>query len=241
MTSLVMDIHGQCLLDYFKGEKDAFYLIHRDDGFVTPPIYARQFFYENDEFPEIDQLALEKCCGRVLDIGAGAGSHSLFLQKKGLEVIAIDNSLKAVEVMRKRGLKNARPGGLFAQYEKPFDTVLVLSGIGIVENLKGLENFLNCLPSILIENGQLITDSFDIRNPDDEKLREYQKIKIAQGRYFGERTLRFEYKGKMSDWFEWMHIDPETLRIHVKKAGFSFDLITTDDKGRYLSIIRRKR
>ena len=236
-----MDFHGQCLLDYLKGEKEAFYLLHMDDGFVAPPMYAKQFFYENDEFPGIDKVALDNCYGRVLDIGAGAGSHSLFLKKKGLEVLPIDNSPKAVEVMRKRGLKNARLGGLFEEYEKPFDTVLVLSGIGIVENLKGLENFLNYLPSILTENGQLITDSFDIRNPVDEKLREYQKKMIAAGRYLGERTLRFEYKGEMSDWFEWMHIDPVTLKNHVNKSGFSFDLITTDDKGRYLSIIRRNR
>lgn len=241
MTSKVMDIHGQSLLDFLNGEKEAFYLLHREDGFVFPPIYAKQFFYEKDEFPEIHKVALDKCFGRVLDIGAGEGSHSLFLLKKGLEVLPIDNSPKAVEVMRKRGLKNARVGGLLDEYEEPFDTVLLLLGIGIVENLQGLDDFLNCLPSILTENGQLITDSFDIRKPDDEKYREYQRQKVAKGRYFGERTLRFEYKGKMSDWFEWMHIDPETLKNHVNKSGFSFDLIATGDNGRYLSTIRRKR
>jgi SAM-dependent methyltransferase len=240
MTSLVMDIHGQCLLDYLNGEKEAFYLLHMDDGFVTPPMYAKQFFYENDQFPEIDRIALSECYGRVLDIGAGAGSHSLFLQKKGLDVVAIDNSPKAVEVMKRRGLKKARIGGLFDKYDKFFDTVLLLLGIGIVENLQGLGRFLDYLPSILTENGQLITDSFDIRNPDDQQYREYQKKMIAAGRYFGERTLRFEYKGEMSDWFEWMHIDPETLKNHVNKSGFSFDLIATGDKGRYLSIIKRK-
>ncbi len=235
-----MDIHGQCLLDYLNGEKEAFYLLHRDDGFVTPPIYAREFFYE-DEFPEIDKIALDNCDGRVLDIGAGAGSHSLFLQKKGLEVVPVDNSPKAVEVMKRRGSENARVGGLFDEYDKPFDTVLLLRGIGIVENLQSLDRFFDYLPSILTKDGQLLTDSFDIRNPVDEKLREYQKRKIAQGKYFGEKTLKFEYKGEMSDWFEWMHIDPETLNKHVNKSGFSFDLIATDDNGIYLSIIRRKK
>lgn len=239
MSSSPMDVHGQCLLDYLNGEKEAFYLLHRDDGFVYPPIYARQFFYE-DEFPEIDKIALDNCCGRVLDIGAGAGSHSLFLQKKGSQVAAIDNAPKAVEVMKKRCLRNARIGGLFDKYNKPFHTVLLLLGIGIVENLQGLDRFLNYLPSILTQHGQLLTDSFDIRNPEDEKLRQYQKRKIAQGKYFGERTLRFEYKGKMSGWFEWMHIDPETLKSHAEKAGLSFDLIATGENGRYLSIIRRK-
>jgi len=241
MSSSIMDIHGQCLLDYLNGEKKAFYLLHRDDGFVYPPIYAKEFFYEADEFPEIDKIALDSCYGGVLDIGAGAGSHSLFLQKKGLEVVPIDNSPKAVEVMKRRGLKNARAGGLFDEYEKSFDTVLLLLGIGIVENLQGLDRFLNYLPSILTQHGQLLTDSFDVRNHDDEKYREYQSKKVANGKYFGERTLRFEYKGKMTDWFEWMHIDPETLRKQVHNSGLFFDLIATGDNGRYLSIIRRKR
>ena len=238
MSSSIMDFHGQCLLDYLNGEKEAFYLLHRDEGFVSPPMYAGQFFYE-DEFPEIDKIALDNCRGRVLDIGAGAGSHSLFLQKKGSEVVPIDNSPKAVEVMRRRGLENARVGGLFDKYAKPFDTVLLLLGIGIVENLQGLDRFLNYLPSIMTQDGQLLTDSFDIRNPDDEELREYQKKKIAAGRYLGERTLRFEYKGKISDWFEWMHIDPETLKNHVEKSGLSFDLLITGENGRYLCRIKR--
>ena len=153
----------------------------------------------------------------------------------------IDNSPKAVEVIKRRGLENARVGGLFDEYARRFDTVLLLRGIGIVENLQGLDRFLNYLPSILTKDGQLLTDSFDIRNPDDEKLRQYQKRKIAQGKYFGEKTLRFEYKGEMSEWFEWMHIDPETLKNHVNKSDLSFDLIATGDNGRYLSIIRRKR
>ena len=241
MSSSTMDVHGQCLLDYLNGEKEAFYLLHMDDGFVSLPMCAKQFFYDNDEFPEIDKVALENCNGRVLDIGAGAGSHSLFLKKKGLDVLSIDNSPKAVEVMRKRGLKNARVGELFDEYEEPFDTVLLLLGIGIVENLQGLDRFLDYLPSILRKDGQLLTDSFDIRNPDDQQYRGYQKKMIAAGRYFGERTLRFEYKGKMSDWFGWMHIDPETLKYHVNKSDLSFDLIATGDKGRYLSIIRRRK
>ena len=71
-----MELHGQAMLDYLNGEEDAYCILRRDDGIAYPPIYARQFFYP-DGLPELDKIAVERCAGRVLDIGAGAGSHSL--------------------------------------------------------------------------------------------------------------------------------------------------------------------
>lgn len=89
-----MELHGQAMLDYLKGEEDAYCILRRDDGIAYPPIYARQFFYP-DGLPELDRIAVERCTGRVLDIGAGAGSHSLAIQDKGLDVTSIDISRKS--------------------------------------------------------------------------------------------------------------------------------------------------
>src|SRR5881392_2524274 len=74
-----MELHGQAMVDYLNGEEDAYCILRRDDGIAYPPIYARQFFYPKG-LPELDQIAVERCAGRVLDIGAGAGSHSLAIQ-----------------------------------------------------------------------------------------------------------------------------------------------------------------
>ena len=80
-----MELHGQAMLDYLNGDKDAYCVLRRDDGVAYPPIHARQFFYP-EGLPELDSIAVERCIGRVLDIGAGAGSHSLAIQERGLEV-----------------------------------------------------------------------------------------------------------------------------------------------------------
>jgi SAM-dependent methyltransferase len=232
-----MDVHGQALLDYLYGETESQVLLHRDDGFTYPPIPAKDWFYQ-EGLPEFDQIALARCDGRVLDLGAAAGSHSLVLQEKGLSVTAVDLSPKAVKVMELRGVKEARLGDIYDTYDARFDTVLVLCNIGIVRNLEGLDRFLRHLFSILEPHGQLLTDSIDPSNPTDELYQRYIEQKESKGCYFGERTLRFEYKGQMSKWFEWVHIDPETMERHVKQAGLSFDIVVRDNR-RYLCSIKR--
>ena len=233
-----MELHGQAMLDYLNGEEDAYCILRRDDGIAYPRIYARQFFYP-DGLPELDTIAVEYCAGRVLDIGAGAGSHSLAIQDRGLEVTSVDISAKAVQVMRERGCKDARVGDVFDSYAEPFDTVFVILNIGIVQNLEGLARFLKHLDRLMTDDGQLITDSIDPRNPTDESYRKYTQEKIEKGCYLGERTLRFEYKDQVSHWFEWMHVDPETLKSYVDEAGYSMVHLGNDGR-RYLTAIAKK-
>ena len=233
-----MELHGQAMLDYLSGDAAALCILRRDDGFSYPPIYAKQFFYP-DGLPELDKIAVKHCTGRVLDIGAGAGSHSLAIQDRGLDVTSIEISAKAVRVMSERGCKDAKVGDLFNSYSGLFDTIFVILNIGIVQNLNGLARFLKHLETLMTDGGQLITDSIDPRKSEDKSYRKYTQDKIAKGCYLGERTLRFEYKDQASEWFEWMHIDPETLEQYVDEAGYSMKHIGNDGKRYLVSIAKR--
>ena len=233
-----MELHGQAMMDYLNGEEDAYCILRRDDGIAYPPIYAKQFFYP-EGLPELDKIAVEHCAGRVLDIGAGAGSHSIAIQNKGLNVTSVDISEKAVQVMSKRGCRDTRVGDVFDSYNEPFDTIFLILNIGIVGNLDGLTKFLTLLNTLMPADGQLITDSIDPRDSEDENYRKYAQNKITKGGYLGERTLRFEYKNQVSDWFEWMHIDSETLEKTVNSAGFSMKMLGNDGR-RYLASITKK-
>ena len=233
-----MELHGQAMLDYLNGDAAALCILRRDDGIAYPPVYAKQFFYP-DGLPELDRIAVEHCIGRVLAIGAGAGSHSLAIQDRGLDVTSIDISAKAVRVMSERGCKSAKIGDVFDSYSEPFDTIFVILNIGIVQNLNGLSRFLKQLETLMTDGGQLITDSIDPRNSEDKSYRKYIQDKIAKGCYLGERTLRFEYKDQASDWFEWMHIDPETLEQYVDAAGYGMEQLGNDGKRYLVSIAKR--
>jgi len=233
-----MELHGQAMLDYLSGDAAALCILRRDDGFSYPPIYAKQFFYP-DGLPELDKIAVKHCTGRVLDIGAGAGSHSLAIQDRGLDVTSIEISAKAVRVMSERGCKDAKVGDLFNSYSGLFDTIFVILNIGIVQNLNGLARFLKHLETLMTDGGQLITDSIDPRKSEDKSYRKYTQDKIAKGCYLGERTLRFEYKDQASEWFEWMHIDPETLEQYVDEADYSMKHLGNDGKRYLVSIAKR--
>ena len=117
--------------------------------------------------------------------------------------------------------------------------MLVILNIGIVRNVAGLSRFLQHLDGLLTDSGRLITDSIDPRGSSDESYRKYTEAKVAKGCYLGERTVRFEYKGQASDWFEWMHIDPVTLEEYVRKVGYSMETLANDGR-RFLVSIRKR-
>jgi len=122
------------LLDYFNGDASATKVIHREDGHKAD-IPISIFFRELSEFLPIEHAALDLCLGRVLDIGAGVGPHSLVLQDRGLSVCAIDISPRAVKIMQQRGVTEAYCSDIigFKEGEGSFDTVLILGrSIGMV-------------------------------------------------------------------------------------------------------------
>lgn len=96
MTMNCMNLYGRALFDYYNGDFTKKLYMCRDDGFKFElPIDI--FFRDSIELG-IDKKALDSCFGKVLDIGAGTGLHSLYLQNLGFEVVALDISQEACEV-----------------------------------------------------------------------------------------------------------------------------------------------
>ena len=102
--------------------------------FDEDEIPVEQLFRTVDEMPPLEQEALRLASGKILDCGAGSGWHALALQDMGKEVEAIDISPRSVEVMQKRGVKQAYCVNLFDEnYLQKFDSILMLmNGSGII-------------------------------------------------------------------------------------------------------------
>jgi 2-polyprenyl-3-methyl-5-hydroxy-6-metoxy-1,4-benzoquinol methylase len=237
MNKRPMDLYGKALKDYFNGEHEALMILHRDDGFRTE-LPAHVFFSEPPEFSKIGQLALELCSGRVLDIGAGSGRHSLALQENGMDVYAIDIAPQAVEIMRKAGVRNAKCHDIYEYRDGKFDTLLLLGhGIGMTGTLGGLRNFLDHAHTLLNPQGKLVFDSLDVRCTTDPGNQAYQERNKAMGRYFGEIHLQFEYKGQMGEPWTWLQVDPGTLADEAGKAGWTCKIVHRELAGDYLAVL----
>jgi len=155
---------------------------------------------------------LESCFGKILDIGAGVGPHSLKLQKLGLEVYAIDISTEACKIMKKRGVKNVSCSEVYDLERGNFDTILLMGcAVGFVEDLAGMAKFLRHCEKILSSKGIILLDSLDVRVTSEPEHLAYQQRNRKSGRYFGVIGLQLECKGQYGQPFKLLHIDPGTL------------------------------
>ena len=186
--------------------------------------------------PKLEQQALLLSKGKVLDVGCGAGSHSLYLQKeKNLEVTAIDISEKAVEACRLRGISDVLKIDIleFNSIEK-FDTILLLmNGTGIFGKLEYVSKYLQKLKSLLAENGQILIDSSDIIYMFDED--EDGGKWITGNAYYGELEFTISYKGEKEAPLPWLYMDYNTLQNAADANGLQCKLILEGEHYDYLA------
>src|SRR5699024_10036971 len=117
-------------------------------------------FRDFEEMPKAEQIAMQLSKGKVLDVGCAAGSHSLDLQNKGLEVHALDISQKAIEICKLRGINQAYEASLLDWNKTKYDTILLMmNGTGIFESFESVPKFLKHLKNILSPGGQILIDS----------------------------------------------------------------------------------
>ena len=227
------DIIGTALLDYYHGNYSEDIItetnISEEDELPLPYLF-RTF----KEMPEIEQKALKSTKGKTLDVGCGSGSHSLYLQEKGFDVMAIDTSKGAIEVCELRGLKNALNIDLLELENESFDTILLLmNGTGIFQNLENTSKYLQHLKSLLYPNGQILIDSSDLRYMYDST--EDGGILVPSDRYYGELEFTMRYKEMESEPFEWLYLDERTFENICTLNNLSFEVIARGDNFDYLA------
>ena len=196
-------------------------------------------FRDFEEMNKIEQKALKLAIGKVLDIGAGAGSHSLYLQNdRNLEVTALDISPKSIEVCKLRGIRNAVAENMLHFSEGNFDTILLLmNGTGIFQSLNVIDIYLKKLHSLLSSKGQILIDSTDILYMFDED--EDGGILIPADGYYGELDYIVHYKGESEEPIKWLYLDFNTLKNAAENNGFKAEKVLQDEDS-YLAKLTKK-
>ncbi|MDQ1095681.1 MULTISPECIES: class I SAM-dependent methyltransferase [Chryseobacterium] len=232
------DLMGQAIHDYYHNNnpEDLQTETSISELDEMPVAYL---FREFEEMNILEQKALDLSKGKVLDIGAGAGSHSLYLQdKKGLAVTALDISPKSIEICKSRGVRQAVCGNMLQFPEEEFDTIILLmNGTGIFQSLQVIDIYLKKLYALLAKNGQILIDSTDIIYMFDED--EDGGVYIPAEGYYGELDYIVHYKGQSEDPIKWLYLDFNTLKNAAEHNGFRIEKVLQQDDS-YLARLTKK-
>jgi len=230
------DPFGQAIQEYYtKGKAPDIKVNSNYTEDETIPV--SYLFRDEKAMPELEKIAFKNCKGKILDVGAAAGCHSLILQKKGFNVTALEKSGMAVEVMKKRGIVKVIKADIFEYQEKQFNTILLLmNGAGIGGNLEGLHKLLTHLKTLLLDNGQIIIDSSDIKYLFEEEDGSLW-IDLTNNKYYGEMEYEVNFK-RNNDKFDWLFVDFDNLNKLAQKAGLTCHLLAKGEHNDYLAQLK---
>ena len=233
------DPMGAAIADFYTKGKAAKLRV-LSSQFDEDEIPVEQLFRTFDEMPPLEQEALRLASGKILDCGAGSGCHALALQDMGKEVEAIDISPRSVEVMQKRGVKQAYCVNLFDEnYLQKFDTILMLmNGSGIIGKLENMSAFFTKMKQILNPGGCIYMDSSDLRYLFEDEDGSF--LMDLAGDYYGEIDYRMQYRGIKGEPFDWLYIDFDTLSMYAEQYGFKAEKCLDGDHYDYLARLTLK-
>lgn len=227
------DLFGKAILD-FQTHASPEDLVTETNITESDEMSVAYLFRSYAEMPKLEQKALQLAKGNILDIGCGAGSHSLYLQEKGFHVTSIDISENAIQACQLRGIRNARAQNVLEVQNEKYDTVLLLmNGTGIFGTLAHTSKYLQHLKTLLNPNGQILIDSSDIIYMFDEE--EDGSKWIPGDGYYGELTFTISYKNETEASFPWLYLDYNTLQNAAAANGLQCELVLEGDHYDYLA------
>lgn len=229
------DLFGKAILDYQTNNLPED-LITETSISEADEMSVSYLFRTYNEMPKLEQKALQLAKGSVLDVGCGAGSHTLALQnERKLDVTAIDISENAVKACQLRGTENVKVANILdLDVENKFDTILLLmNGTGIFGTLNETAKYLQKLKSLLNKGGQILIDSSDLIYMYDQD--EDGAYSIPAEGYYGELTFTVQYKGETEDTFPWLYLDYNTLQNAAIANGLKCELLLEGEHFDYLA------
>jgi len=217
----IPELFGLAMRDQVSGQ-EVVLKIQRDDGHIAEESLAPYILppselpaYDKDLFSIVKQAVPKGSL--ILDIGAGAGRHSLALQEYGYKVVAIDNQETMVSLCRKRGVHDARIMDIrnMTRLEERFSAFLLLgNNLGLAGNVDDTYRLFHNLKFLGKPGAIMIGTIKDpTYNPPSYHL-EYHALNSARGKYMGEVRLRIIYKERFSPWFNLLFM-PRDLVMQI--------------------------
>jgi len=236
------DAYGRQVYDQFRG-RDTVEIVERDDGYVDTSDGAPAYFAEFADWPAHQRRAAKYVTGRVLDVGAGAGRWSLYLQGQGHEVTAIDNSPLAIRTCRLRGVKDARvmPVTQMSPALGRFDTTLMMgNNFGLFGSRRRARWLLRRLKSLTGPGARIVAESNDpYRTRDPIHLR-YQRLNRRRGRMAGQLRIRVRYRDAKTPWFDYLLVSRTEIESILAGTGWRVARYVDSRGSTYVAVLERE-
>lgn len=236
---VIGDALGEALLDALSGGEGR-HFIERDDGLLET-MDASLFFSEPRSWPNSELLALESLSGRVLDVGAGAGRHSLMLQNHGCEPMALDISPGAIDVCRSRGVEWTFKGTVQELLEfpvEPFDAIILMgSNLALLQSEAKATGLFRAMASVLKPGGIVVGTCLDPHRTDNPDHLAYHAANRSAGRPAGQVRMRFRYQRITSPWMSILFLSRDELSRLAARNGWKV-LDVTRPNPDYLAVLQ---
>ncbi len=226
----MVDAFGQMLLDEADRE-----IVERDDGFVSTAMLV--YFAPVRRWAAVERRALRWVRGRVLDVGVGAGRVALELQERGREVVAIDVSQGAVQVARRRGVRDVRLLALEDVDESlgEFDTLVMFgNNFGLFGSRGKARRLLRQLRPFV---RRIVATSNDPSGTEDPVHLAYHERNRNRGRMPGQLRLRIRYRDLIGPWFEYLIVSPDEMAEIVEGTGWEIRHLIRDEDSVYVAVL----
>jgi SAM-dependent methyltransferase len=214
-------------------------IIERDDGLINGAP-ADHYLAEPAEWQPHDHRALRLVRGAVLDIGAGAGRTAIELQRRGMAVTGLDTSAGAIEVARRRGLRDTvlNTVDAYARSTARYDTFLLLgNNLGLIEGPERAPAFLAALAELSRPGARIIAQGTDPYGTTDPVHVAYHQRNRDRGRLGGQLRLRLRYRLLATEWFDYLNCSVVELEGLLAGSRWRLTSVDADDRPYYLAVM----
>jgi SAM-dependent methyltransferase len=224
-------------------------IVERDDGFISRSDGPKRYFADFKAWARREQHAMRfvqrplgrRLGGRALDVGSGAGRVSLYLQRRGMKVTAIDSSPLAVRLCRRRGVKDARVLPFEQIHRLPaasFDLVVMFgNNFGLFGSRKKARRLLLQLHRLTSPNAVILAESLNPYGSGVAAHRRYLRRNRQRGRMAGQIRIRIRFRDIKGPWFEYLLVSPTEMRNLVAGTGWTIRRIFRDRGPLYVAVI----
>jgi len=236
---MATDPFGRAVLDHHRGDREAPLLQRDGETALEHPI--EQFYFEPFAAERAGEWLADRLAGPLVDLGAGAGRHALYFQER-FETVAVEPSDHLVEVMRGRGVEDARSGDMFALRET-FDRDRFRSAlahgtqVGLAGSMQGLRRFLGDLAHVTTPDATAVLDSYDPTVPAAAELLGYRADPTPG---LAHRVMTFEYEGEVGETLLFRLFGPDRLREATAGTGWTVTATRESEGAHYQAALAKR-